>query len=300
MSVQKNRKSSRLPAKTGLEGGPNPGADRALWVEQSNALLPDASPNNSFTNLINKYKKQYKVNSFEAKIILTNCLSPNSQSKIVIKRCDHPRCLTCPIFNINSCFQSSITGKQYKTTNPNICKPLDCKSNNIIYLITCKKCGYQYVGETTQEFSKRLNGHRKSVRLKSRLIGQHFSLPEHDWQDMRVQILEKIIPIQGKAHRLLMEECLVGRISGCGSWVRYGLMVSMTKLGGSVMFLRGLCLSIALCLFLIPLADIDAAMVIGRVMIILNINMLMHYTLINYTKKKMDFIEFEPLSTVSL
>ena len=70
MALQKDKKSSGLPAKTGLEGAPDPGADRALWVEQSNALLPDASPNNSFTNLINKYKKQYKVNSFEAKIYI--------------------------------------------------------------------------------------------------------------------------------------------------------------------------------------------------------------------------------------
>jgi hypothetical protein len=36
----------------------------------------------------------------------------------------------------------------------------NCKTENIIYLLECAICGLQYIGETKQQLSKRLNGHR--------------------------------------------------------------------------------------------------------------------------------------------
>ena len=35
-----------------------------------------------------------------------------------------------------------------------------CKTTNIVYLITCTKCGKQYVGETGDHVNQRMNDHR--------------------------------------------------------------------------------------------------------------------------------------------
>ena len=40
--------------------------------------------------------------------------------------------------------------------------PGDCKSKNLIYLITCKKCLKPYIGRTVQTLAKRMSGHREN------------------------------------------------------------------------------------------------------------------------------------------
>ena len=34
---------------------------------------------------------------------------------------------------------------------------LNCKSKNLIYLVDCKKCGKQYIGETKRHLHQRTN-----------------------------------------------------------------------------------------------------------------------------------------------
>ena len=50
-----------------------------------------------------------------------------------------------------------------------------CNNSNVIYLMTCKICGVQYVGETEQVFRKRMNGHRSRFDGKGKkcLLYQH-------------------------------------------------------------------------------------------------------------------------------
>ena len=45
---------------------------------------------------------------------------------------------------------------------------MDGGTDNIIYLVSCKKCGVQYVSETGQTLKKRLNNHRN--RLKQLIV----------------------------------------------------------------------------------------------------------------------------------
>ena len=213
------------------EGRPDSSADRACPLG-----LPNAPPNvnsrnasdvfklsNSFKNglyirtrkITLKYCLSAKIlsvkqqsNLLKCNIILKDCLSANLIGRTPAKKCGHPRCATCPIFSCNSNFHSNITRKKYSSINPNICKPLSCNSCDIIYLISCRKCGYQYIGQTTQEFKQRLNGHRKSIRLKERLIGQHFALPDHSPSDMQAQVVEKLIPLQGETKIQLRKRLL--------------------------------------------------------------------------------------------
>ena len=57
----------------------------------------------------------------------------------------------------------------------------NCKTENIIYLLECAICG-QYIGETKQQLSKRLNGHRSDANCKRDLpLSRHLrSTGHHD------------------------------------------------------------------------------------------------------------------------
>ena len=54
--------------------------------------------------------------------------------------------VSCPVLLEGNTFTSTNTGKKYK-----INKRLDCKSDHVIYLVTCAKCRGQYVGKTGLE-----------------------------------------------------------------------------------------------------------------------------------------------------
>ena len=76
---------------------------------------------------------------------------------------------------------------------------LDCKSKNVVYLITCRICAMQYVGETVREFGIRMREHWDKIRKgdKSQVVYSHFQSDERhrncQIEDMlRFQIIEKI------------------------------------------------------------------------------------------------------------
>ena len=60
----------------------------------------------------------------------------------------------------------------------------NCKSANVIYLITCIQCGKQYVGETKRALNERMNGHRSDWtkrRFQRSPVTEHFHLQNHDF-----------------------------------------------------------------------------------------------------------------------
>ena len=60
----------------------------------------------------------------------------------------------------------------------------NCKSANVIYLITCTQCGKQYVGETKRALNERMNGHRSDwtkQRFQRSPVAEHFHLQNHDF-----------------------------------------------------------------------------------------------------------------------
>ena len=61
-----------------------------------------------------------------------------------------------------------------------------------------------YVGETGQALNRRVEGHRKSVRLKERYFGSHFNSNSHSLDYYSIQIIEKIYPMQGETDRQIM------------------------------------------------------------------------------------------------
>ena len=68
-----------------------------------------------------------------------------------------------------------------------------CELTNLIYIINCKKCGHQYIGETKRPFRNRMYEHHSSVQKfstdKSTPVSRHFSQKDHSVKHMEFSIL---------------------------------------------------------------------------------------------------------------
>lgn len=128
---------------------------------------------------------QHNLTECTPKPFITNPQHP----KISIhhpKKCGHYRCETCTEFNESIHFQSFITKEQFRIRHK-----FTCHSNNIIYLITCKKCHRQYVGKTTNKLKVKMNGHRTKIRSKKNTyLCNHFNFSDHDIRDLSVQVID--------------------------------------------------------------------------------------------------------------
>ena len=74
---------------------------------------------------------------------------------------------------------------------------LNCKSKNLIYLIECKKCAKQYIGETKRQLNERFGEHRRSILNHHHLINPtpvstHFNQLGHFINDILLIPLELI------------------------------------------------------------------------------------------------------------
>ena len=73
----------------------------------------------------------------------------------------------------------------------------------MVYLISCKVCGFQYVGSTTTKFRLRFNNHKSRLRAHSRMSAvnkesnnliykQFYSHGHHGLQDVSIQLIDKV------------------------------------------------------------------------------------------------------------
>jgi len=73
-------------------------------------------------------------------------------------KCNDKRCGTCA--HINEC--SSFTFKNDMSFN--IKYPMNCKSKNLIYVITCNGCKEHYIGQTGDHLHSRMRVHKKQIK----------------------------------------------------------------------------------------------------------------------------------------
>lgn len=103
-------------------------------------------------------------------------------------KCISNKCRACNYVTCNANFQSSSNKRNFKIGNK-----FTCKSSNLVYLITCKKCNLQYVGQTGRTLADRINDHLSSIRTKkTKPIALHFNLPDHSITDFTITAIEKI------------------------------------------------------------------------------------------------------------
>ena len=105
-------------------------------------------------------------------IILPQGISPIEPDSIFIAEpCGSRFCHTCRSFRECNSVTSNTTKFVFK-----IRQDLNCSSSNIIYLVQCKECDKQYIGQTKRSLRRRVNDHRGDI-LNSRktTVSNHFN-----------------------------------------------------------------------------------------------------------------------------
>ena len=112
-------------------------------------------------------------------------------------KCSKPRCLVCVNVTEINTFSSIVTGRTYKISHK-----FDCDENYLVYFLTCKYCGIQYVRQTVADFRYRCNSYKDSYRKHSlnedcmqKHVHEHYFSCNNDFLNMvSVTFIEKTDP----------------------------------------------------------------------------------------------------------
>ena len=103
-------------------------------------------------------------------------------------KCGKKRCEVCVNVSETNSFTSNITGETHKTNHK-----LNCDDNCLIYLLSCKHYGKQYVGETTDIFRYRWNNFKCNDKKHSRketcmqeYLVKHFNMEHNGFLNISV------------------------------------------------------------------------------------------------------------------
>ena len=96
--------------------------------------------------------------------------------------------VACPILNETKIFQSTNTGKKNR-----IQQRLDCTSDWLIYLVTCKKYKGQYIGKSKTIFKLRHSNHKMEIKNQRGGLGQHYSGPGGcGYENVSITLIEQV------------------------------------------------------------------------------------------------------------
>ena len=106
-------------------------------------------------------------------------------------------CKLCDQLSTKDHFVSSSTHRVYEAAIPPDIPSCNCNSANVIYLITCRKCRLQYVGETAQKLRERIRHHNTCINHPEkdntcRILSEHFSKGLCKNATYTVHIIEKL------------------------------------------------------------------------------------------------------------
>ena len=101
-------------------------------------------------------------------------------------------------------------------------------------MISCKKCGIQYTGETSQKLRNRINNHRNRLRnLTNLYLYHHFKSDGHSEEDLSIMPIEEITTSDKGtgAERLEREDYWCRELY---TFYRYGLNDNVRKVGNNI------------------------------------------------------------------
>ena len=139
------------------------------------------------------YKRTPNLRDLLVRTQLRDNTNPQQKAPPGVYKCNHPRCLTCPFLQEGQTKYTFSATKEERRINDN----LNCKSKNLIYLIECKKCTKQYIGETKRQLHERFGEHRRSIQnhhqlIKPTPVSTHFNQPGHSIDHLLLTPLELI------------------------------------------------------------------------------------------------------------
>ena len=179
-------KARRIPQKELRKVKDKPKKDVLAFVSTHNPNNPNVWPfvNNTmeihktYDKLAKALKETTIINSkrqpHNLKSILTKACFTNKNVLGGSFKCNDQRCATCPHIKETSTINITSTGEKFV-----IKKPMNCKSKNVLYIITCKTCKEQYVGLTNTNLNRRMTVHREQIKhRKYRQLGVSQHLEE--------------------------------------------------------------------------------------------------------------------------
>jgi hypothetical protein len=117
-------------------------------------------------------------------------------------RCQSNRCHACDYVTACSSFRGTVNGRVFPVHGH-----IDCKTRNVVYLVTCRKCNLQYVGETGRTLADRINDHLSCIRTSKRTpISLHFNAADHSITDFSIAGIEMIDAGDNTPTMLLVKE----------------------------------------------------------------------------------------------
>ena len=153
--------------------------------------------------LVAAYRKNKNLGNFLTRSKLqnndSNTTAPNAQQRTHVsvgsenslgfQQCQSARCYACKLH----CSSSASFDSSTRNCSHIIKDSMSCRSANIVYLITCRKCRIQYVGETSRTLAERLTDHRSNIKhRKNTPIAIHFNSANHSAADLRAVAIEQI------------------------------------------------------------------------------------------------------------
>ena len=90
-------------------------------------------------------------------------LRREEESAVGMFKCGKKKCKICDNVIIGATFKNYVEGRSFCINHR-----FDCDSEGIVYLISCKFCGLQYVGNTITPFRLRFNNHKSALNRYGR------------------------------------------------------------------------------------------------------------------------------------
>ena len=130
-----------------------------------------------------RYIKSQTVNSIKSGHLISPPGIPNEPDlEYFAQPCENPYCHTCEYVTECSSVTSNTTQFVFK-----IRQNLTCSSSNIIYLVQCKECDKQYIGQTKRSLRLRTNNHRADiVNERKTTIANHFNKGRCSLEDFQI------------------------------------------------------------------------------------------------------------------
>lgn len=208
-SLKQRGYSSRMLRKTKFDVWNN-NRPNTRNTSNTNHLLPIVIPYNPLSkHLVYEWKKLIIQNEcFKDKRIIAAFSRNRNLGELLVPRkpkhilhtdeqvgsskCNSKTCKACKHITVTKTYTSTHTRRQY-----NIARSYNCKSTNIVYLITCSLCKKQYVGETQRKLSERLADHRSNIRThKNTPIANHFNLPGHSVDNVQITPIDSVTAVE--------------------------------------------------------------------------------------------------------
>ena len=127
--------------------------------------------------VVQGFRRPKNIRDILVRALVKNPLDVNNSPPIHHNnRCTRQKCRYCPKLDTSGRISSPITGRSYNTI-----RCCSCKSNNIIYCITCKLCLKQYIGHTKRTLGERMCEHFRYITQHNRThsVGRHYNSDDH-------------------------------------------------------------------------------------------------------------------------